>query len=237
MGIDPLMDTAVPSETRQSLSEAEFVISISSFATDSLLELSDVILPMALYAENEGCFVNATGIVQNFNSVIKPFGESRPAWKILRVLGSRLSLSGFDAIEVADVLGDSLHNWMAREFVAPECDKGETAAVLDTDGLEMIVEIPMYRGDSLVRHADSLQKTLEIKKVVRICSDTASSLSLVDGERVTVRLGDRAALAEVILDDAIAPGAVHVLGACPELLDVLDNCAQVSLEKTLIGAS
>ena len=155
MGIDPLMDTAVPSETRRSLSEAEFVISISSFATDSLLELSDVILPMALYAENEGCFVNATGIVQNFNSVIKPFGESRPAWKILRVLGSRLSLSGFDAIEVADVLGDSLHSWMDREFVAPECDKGETAAVLDTDGLEMIVEIPMYRGDSLVRHADS----------------------------------------------------------------------------------
>ena len=121
--------------------------------------------------------------------------------------------------------------------MAPRCDKGETAAVLDTDGLEMIVEIPMYRGDSLVRHADSLQKTLEIKKVVRICSGTASSLSLVDGERVTVRLGDRAALAEVVLDDAIAPGAVHVLGACPELLDVLDNCAQVSLEKTLIGAS
>lgn len=237
MGIDPLMDTAVPSETRQSLSEAEFVISISSFATGSLLELSDVILPMALYAENEGCFVNATGTVQNFNSVIKPFGESRPAWKILRVLGSRLSLSGFDAVEVADVLGDSLHRWMAREFVAPECGKKETALVRDTGELEMIVEIPMYRGDSLVRHADSLQKTLEIEKVVRICSETASSLSLADRERVTVRLGERAALAEVVIDDAISQGAVHVLGACPELLDVLDNCAQVSLEKTLIGAS
>ena len=95
----------------------------------------------------------------------------------------------------------------------------------------------MYRGDSLVRHADSLQKTLEIEKVVRICRETASSLSLLERERVTVRLGDKAALAEVVLDDAIAPGAVHVLGACPELLDVLDNCAQVSLEKTLIGAS
>jgi NADH-quinone oxidoreductase subunit G len=237
MGIDPLLDTAIPSQTRRSLGEAKFVVSISSFATDSLLELSDVILPMALYAENEGCFVNATGIVQNFNSVIKPFGESRPAWKILRVLGSKLGLSGFDAIEVADVLGDSLRHWMAREFVATECDESETALVLNDTGLEMIVEIPMYRTDSLVRHADSLQKTLEIEKVVRICSETASSLGLPDREKVTARLGDKAALAEVIVDDAIAPGAVHVLGACSELLDVLDNCGQVSLEKTLIGAS
>lgn len=237
MGVDPLMDTAVPSKTRQSLSKAEFVISISSFATDSLLELSDVLLPMALYAENEGCFVNATGIVQNFSPVIKPLGESRPAWKILRVLGSKLNLSGFDAIELADVLGDSLGQWMANEFVAPECDEGETALVLKDDGLEMVVEIPMYRSDSLVRHANSLQQTLETEKVVRICPATASSLGLIDREKVTVRLGDRAALAEVIVDGAISLGAVHVLGACPELLDVLDNCGQVSLEKTQIGAS
>lgn len=239
MGIDPLMDTAVPAETRKSLDEAQFVISMSAFATDGLAELSDVMLPIALYAENEGCFVTSFGELQRFQAAVKPLGQSRPAWKILRVLGDKLGLSGFDAIEVSDVLGDSVDEWLQKKFVAPDSQGKVSAprAAVDGSELELIVEIPMYRSDCLVRHANSLQETLEMERVVRLSSKTALSMDLQERQKVKITRSGSAALAEVVIDDSIAVGAAHVLGACPELSDILDNCGLVSLEKTTIGAS
>ena len=237
MGLDPLLDSAIPHEARMSLDKAKFVVSISAFTSDSLSQLSDVMLPMALYAENEGCFVNACGMVQEFNAAVRPYGQSRPAWKILRVLGDRLNLSGFDAVHLSDVLGNSLNDWLVKKFVAPDYEPVPPVLNSDSTDLELVVEIPMYRSDSLVRHANSLQQTLEIEKVVRICSVTALSLGLSEREKVKVSRGDSVALAEIVVDDSIASGVVHVLGACPEFLDIIDNCGQVSLEKTPIGAS
>ncbi len=239
MGIDPLMDTAVPAETRKSLDEAQFVISMSAFATEGLAELSDVMLPIALYAENEGCFVTSFGELQRFQAAVKPLGQSRPAWKILRVLGDKLGLSGFDAIEVSDILGDSVDEWLQKKFVPPDSQGKVPAprAAVDGSELELIVEIPMYRSDCLVRHANSLQETLEMERVVRLSSKTALSMDLQERQKVKITRSGSAALAEVVIDDSIAVGAAHVLGACSELSDILDNCGLVSLEKTTIGAS
>jgi NADH-quinone oxidoreductase subunit G len=35
-------------------------------------------------------------VSQSFNGVVRPFGDARPAWKVLRVLGNLLALPGFD---------------------------------------------------------------------------------------------------------------------------------------------
>ena len=51
---------------------------------------------MSPFTETAGTFVNCEGRVQSFNGVVKPLGETRPAWKVLRVLGNLLDLQGFD---------------------------------------------------------------------------------------------------------------------------------------------
>jgi NADH dehydrogenase/NADH:ubiquinone oxidoreductase subunit G len=56
-------------------------------------------LPIAPFTETSGTFVNIEGRIQSFNGVVKPRGDARPAWKVLRVLGNVLNLEGFDYIE------------------------------------------------------------------------------------------------------------------------------------------
>ena len=59
-------------------------------------EYADVLLPITPYTETSGTFVNSEGRVQSFNGVVRPLGDARPGWKVLRVLGNLLSVPGFD---------------------------------------------------------------------------------------------------------------------------------------------
>ncbi len=68
------------------------VVTLSPFKAN--LEFSDVLLPIAPFTETPGTFVNAEGRVQSFHAVVKPLGEARPAWKVLRVLANMLGLLG-----------------------------------------------------------------------------------------------------------------------------------------------
>ena len=81
------------------------VVTLSPFKAN--LEFSDVLLPIAPFTETPGTFVNAEGRVQSFHAVVKPLGEARPAWKVLRVLANLLGLPGFDFESSHDVLADA----------------------------------------------------------------------------------------------------------------------------------
>ncbi len=63
-----------------------------------------MLLPVAPFTETSGTFVNAEGRVQSFHAVVKPLGDTRPAWKVLRVLANLLELPGFDYESSQDVL-------------------------------------------------------------------------------------------------------------------------------------
>ncbi len=78
------------------LKAAESVVVLSSFKNRAALDYADCLLPIAPFTETSGTFVNTEGRVQSFNAVVKPLGETRPAWKVLRVLGNLLGLAGFE---------------------------------------------------------------------------------------------------------------------------------------------
>ena len=78
-----------------SINAAEFVVVMSPYKGKSL-DYADVLLPIAPWTETSGTFINTEGRVQSFSAVVKPLGETRPAWKVLRVLGNLLGLAGFD---------------------------------------------------------------------------------------------------------------------------------------------
>ena len=142
---------------------------------------------------------------QRFDAAVKPPGEARPAWKILRVLGERLGLDGFDAVssqglaaELAALVGDRAPSPRA---VSSQTMVPPPAAVA---GLDRIDALALYAGDALVRRAPALQATVgAADDRVRVSSATAAALGLAAGARVLVQAGGSEAHAEVAIDDAV----------------------------------
>ncbi len=93
--VEPDYDVANPAAVAQALLAAETVIACSVYRNGAL-DYADVILPITPFTETAGTFINCEGRVQSFNGTVRPAGEARPGWKVLRVLGNLLGLQGFE---------------------------------------------------------------------------------------------------------------------------------------------
>ena len=159
LGVEPGLDSAAGG---QGLVGAEMVVTLSAFKTN--MDVSDVLLPIAPFTETSGSFVNTEGRLQSFHAVVRPLGEARPAWKVLRVLGNLLGLSGFDADSSQAVLASALPGFRVGEVVDSARLSNAVASAIDTQAatLEPCVA-PIYQLDGLVRRASSLQLTADAR--------------------------------------------------------------------------
>ncbi|WP_017756926.1 NADH-quinone oxidoreductase subunit NuoG [Pseudacidovorax intermedius] len=162
LNTEPVSDSAAGARAADALGQAQMVVTLSPFKAN--LEFSDVLLPIAPFSETPGTFVNAEGRIQSFHAVVRPLGEARPAWKVLRVLGNLLGLSGFDFESTQDVMA-KVRGSSAADFVAAE-RLGNDAPVVDlasasAAGQAAPVAAAIYQLDSLVRRAPSLQLTTD----------------------------------------------------------------------------
>ena len=200
MGLEPELDCADGARARKALSGASFVVSLSTFRSEAMSEYANVILPTAAFAETEGTFVNLSGTWQGFGAAAPPYADSRPAWRMLRVLGNLFDLAGFEQESIEDVraeLGDSspagTPNWALPESL-PEY-AGSAGAV------ERITPVPMYASDALVRRSKPLQATKEGEFVgVGLSPATIERIGLTDGEPASVRRGADEVVLGVIAD-------------------------------------
>ena len=139
--------------------EHKFIAALTPFVSDSLLDKADLLLPIGTWAESSGTFVNVEGTWQSFGGFANPVGESRPAWKVLRVLGNLVEADGFDYVSSEDVLAD------AREAVGDAVIPGTVSAdtsktsVNGEDAPSAAIDLPIYSVDALVRRANALQRT------------------------------------------------------------------------------
>ena len=159
LGVEPGLDSAAGG---QGLVGAEMVVTLSAFKTN--MDVSDVLLPIAPFTETSGSFVNTEGRLQSFHAVVRPLGDARPAWKVLRVLGNLLGLSGFDADSSQAVLASALPGVRVGEVVDSARLSNAVASAIDTQAatLEPCVA-PIYQLDGLVRRASSLQLTADAR--------------------------------------------------------------------------
>jgi NADH-quinone oxidoreductase subunit G len=135
---------------------ASMVVTLSPFKAN--MAFSDVLLPIAPFTETAGSFVNAEGRVQSFHGVVKPLGETRPAWKVLRVLGSMLGLPGFEFETVEEVRAKAL-----PVDIAAKLSNNTSASIrLDVPAQEPCVA-SIYQLDGIVRRASSLQLTADAR--------------------------------------------------------------------------
>ena len=142
------------------LESADMVVTLSPFKTN--LDVSDVLLPIAPFTETSGSFVNAEGRLQSFHAVVRPLGDTRPAWKVLRVLGNLLGLPGFDADSSQGVLSAALPGVADGQMVdLARLDNGSNAAIDTSPATGEPCVAAIYQLDSLVRRASSLQLTAD----------------------------------------------------------------------------
>lgn len=157
---EPVFDTAAGAKAVEGLSKAEMVVTLSPFKTN--LDVSDVLLPIAPFTETSGSFVNAEGRVQSFHAVVKPLGETRPGWKVLRVLGNLLGVQGMAFESSQDVLAAAAGG--VSQLGAELNNRTAAAAAVVQGAVAEPVVASIYQLDSIVRRATSLQLTADARQ-------------------------------------------------------------------------
>ena len=212
--VEPAFDTANPAQAFAALKQAEMVVALSAFKHGA--DYADVLLPIAPFTETSGTFVNAEGTAQTFNGVVRPLGETRPGWKVLRVLGSILGLKGFEfdtAEEVRDAAlgtGDLTSRLSNKTDVAIKAVA--KAAALKEGSYERLADTPIYHADALSRRAESLHLTAAARdaNVVALPTSLFEKLGLKNGDAVRVAQGDLTVVLPAVRDANLAESVVRV---------------------------
>ena len=154
LNIEPAQDCAGGQAAMAHLGRTAMVVTLSPFKTN--LDISDVLLPISPFTETAGTFVNTEGRAQSFHGVVRPLGETRPAWKVWRVLGSLLNLPGFGFDSIEEVRAQALPTDMAARL-SNACNQ----AIDLTPATQAPVTASIYQLDGLVRRATALQHTAD----------------------------------------------------------------------------
>jgi NADH-quinone oxidoreductase subunit G len=209
LNVEPELDCADPHAVRKSIDEANFVVSLSPWKAG--LEYADVLLPIAPFTETPGTFVSTEGRVQSFHATVNPLGDTRPGWKVLRVLGSLLGRQGFDFDTVEQVRAACLGGRNVASLLSNRIDfqESQTAKV---EGIQRIADVPIYFTDPLVRRSPPLQKTRDARAPrAWMNSRLMTKLGVAAGQQVlvndAVRLG--AALDDKLPDECVRIAAGH----------------------------
>ncbi|HZW24380.1 MAG TPA: NADH-quinone oxidoreductase subunit NuoG [Gallionella sp.] len=210
LNAEPELDCADPQQAMAAMQAADLVVAMSAFKHHAA-DYADVLLPIAPFTETSGTFVNTEGRAQSFKGAVKPLGEARPAWKVLRVLGNLLDVDGFEfdtseavrdeAVDTTNILG-SLDNHL---------DVPLAVSGAATQGLQRVADVPIYSADALVRRAASLQQTRDAAApCVAMRGDELQKRGVRSGDIVKVTQGSASVRLEACADDGLPAGVARV---------------------------
>ncbi|MGB6055470.1 MAG: NADH-quinone oxidoreductase subunit NuoG [Burkholderiaceae bacterium] len=218
LNVEPEFDVADPRMAQAALERAEMVVALSPYQAGA--EYADVMLPVSPFTETSGTFVNCEGRPQSFNGAVRPLGETRPAWKVLRVLGNLLELDNFeyesseairDEVLGADggnaaALASRLNNIAAAAPQPPVAGEG--------GALERIADVPIYFSDAIVRRSAPLQQTRDAQAPRALISgELAQKLGVAGGEPLRVTQGSHAVQLAAEIDPGLPANVVRIAAA------------------------
>jgi NADH-quinone oxidoreductase subunit G len=229
------LDIANPRLAREAMSAAECVIVLSPYK-HAALEYAQVLLPVAPFTETAGSFISTEGRLQRFEAVARPHGETRPGWKVLRVLGNLLGVGGFSFETIDEVraeLGGDIDDIAAR------LDNGvgiePVAPAEASDALERIGEVPIYQVDGIVRRARSLQQTRDARVAVAwLHGSLIEKLGLRPNDRLRVGQDGGECIVAYGRDDRLPQNCVRLAAACAETAALGDSFAPLSVARVAV---
>jgi NADH-quinone oxidoreductase subunit G len=236
LNVEPVLDLADPAAAHAALQQADMVVAFTSFK-DAAVEGADVLLPIAPFSETSGTFVNAEGRVQGFHGVVKPLGDTRPAWKVLRVLGNLLGLSGFDFETTEQVRQEALGDEAALAARLSNDVMVQAQAGAVPQGLQRLADVPIYATDALVRRAESLQLTTDAQAPqAGLAPGLWAALGLKAGERVRVSQGAGSVVLPARLETTLAEGVVRVPAGHADTAGLGPMSGTLSVERVVTSA-
>ncbi len=244
LNVEPDLDCANPGLAREALASAECVIALAMYSNAVIEKYAHVILPITPFTETAGTFVNVAGTFQTFKGIATPFEASRPAWKVLRVLGNFLHLEGFDYESHEDVLKEL----QAIVPVIPVPDKsirGQAPSGIHSEwvpacagmaqGISRIGDIPIYATDSIVRRAEALQAAQAIIEAevaaARMHPHMASILAVTEGDQVFIKQNNATIQLPVVFDSRVPLHAVLIAGGIPSTCDLSELFGSIEVYK------
>jgi NADH-quinone oxidoreductase subunit G len=158
LNLEPDADIHSTPDVVAKLSKQNYVVALTPFVSDALLEAADLLLPVGTFAETSGTYVNVEGTRQSFGGIANPVGEARPGWKVLRVLGNLVGADGFDYVTSEDVLAD-FNAEVGEVSAGSYAASGKVAKANGADAPADEIDTPLYSVDGLVRRATALRLT------------------------------------------------------------------------------
>lgn len=223
-GFEPDLDVLSSARLQQQLQDADLVVAFTSVQNSWLDQYAHVQLPLSSFAENEGSYINCSGDWQHFKAAIPPVADSKPGWKILRVLANLFELDGFDYQAIEDV-STEIQQQQALPYSNTQAWSA-AADALESAPLSLMLEWPIYHGDCWVRRANALQHTrdaLDSFQVV-VSSGTAIAHQLKQGDLVQVSLGATQFKASLSVSADQADQAIYIpLGMAQTVALALDS--------------
>jgi len=233
LGIEAELDTHDSRQAVAAMRSAELVVAMSPYQHNAV-EYAHVLLPIAPFTETAGTFISTEGRVQGFNGVVRPLGETRPAWKVLRVLGNLLGLSGFDQDSAEDVKRDAIGNGEMSGRLGNQWKQAKIGAVepARAAGLQRIAEVPMYAADAIVRRAQALRQTRDAASPVAWMNRALyEKLGMREGDGVRVRQAGGEAVLAAGIDDKLPADCLRLAAATPETASLGAMFGTVTVER------
>ncbi|WP_314042520.1 NADH-quinone oxidoreductase subunit NuoG [Kingella denitrificans] len=213
LNVEPDADVLGGGQAVDSLKQAGSVLAFTAYESDTLLDAADVLLPIAPFTETSGSFISMEGRLQSFYGVTKALGDSKPLWKVLRVLGNLFALDGFGFESSEEVLAQALGNADALPEKLNNFSNGQVQAAFfnNADKLVRVGGVGIYHTDPIVRRAASLQQTQHAAvPEARVHPMTLGMLGLVDGDAVLAEQHGHTANVTVRADKTLPENVVHL---------------------------
>jgi len=233
LNAEPELDAANTQQARAALDAAEMVVVMSAFQHG--FDYADVLLPISPFSETSGTFVNCEGRAQSFNGTVKPLGDARPAWKVLRVLGNLLGLPGFD-YETSEAIRDELLGKGVTDLSAKLNNASKTAvsaASFGTSGaLERVTDVPIYFADAIARRSEPLLRTADANApLAMLPAALADKLGVKAGDKIRLTQGSGSAVVAAGIDARLPANAIRVSTAHPATATLGALFGAIAVEK------
>ena len=210
LNVEAELDCANPQQAIAAMQSADMVVALSAYKHRAT-EYADVLLPIAPFTETAGTFVSAEGRVQGFKGAVKPLGEARPAWKVLRVLGNLLKLDGFDQDTSEAVRDEALKGVDVAAKLNNAIGEVEAKAASASNGLQRVSDVPIYATDAVVRRSAPLQATADAAAPQAwMHSEELNKLGVQAGAIVKLSQGQGSVSLKAAADDGLPKGVVRV---------------------------
>ncbi|WP_338516244.1 NADH-quinone oxidoreductase subunit NuoG [Candidatus Legionella polyplacis] len=234
LAVEPEFDFANSCLALNSIKNADFVVVFSAFQNNQVKKYASVLLPIAPYYETDGTYININNIWQTVKHVCNPYVESKPAWKIFRVLGNMLNCSGFEYLSIYEVLSEIKSILKKSEKIKYRPYFPEKFPI-SQNCLVRVGEWPLYRVDMIVRNSYELQTCPSSdldKAYVRINPNTAKRINLLSSKFILVSQEySMSVMLPVKYDNRVGINMVWIVNAMLETSNLGCSFLKVYLKK------